>query len=203
MKQHLSNTDHTEGMRPKAGHGMTYQSKTTALLLSALLAALTAVFSVVSLPLPFTPVPVNLATLSVMLAGGLLGHKYGTLSQTVYVLLGAVGVPVFHSFSGGLGILVGPTGGYLMGYVAAAFAIGLLLHLIDGSPPFLLLICTLVVGALVYLSLGTAWFMLSTGVGLLPALTACVFPFLPGEALKITAAAILLPRLSPFIRLPR
>lgn len=82
-------------------------SKTARLLISALFAALTAVCSFISIPLPFTPVPVNLATLSVFLAGGLLGWRYGTISQMVYLLLGAVGVPVFHNFTAGLGFSPG------------------------------------------------------------------------------------------------
>ena len=71
-------------------------SKTACLLLSALFAALTAICSYISIPLPFTPVPVNLATLSVFLAGGLLGWKYGILSQIVYLILGAVGLSLIH-----------------------------------------------------------------------------------------------------------
>ena len=69
--------------------------KTKMMILCALFAALTAVCSMISIPLPFTPVPINLATLSVFLAGGLLGSKYGSASQLVYVALGAVGLPVF------------------------------------------------------------------------------------------------------------
>jgi len=79
--------------------------KTNRMILYALFAALTAICSMISIPLPFTPIPINLATLSIFLAGGLLGAKGGTVSQTVYVLLGAVGLPVFHSFTGGLGVL--------------------------------------------------------------------------------------------------
>ena len=85
--------------------------------LTALLAAVTAACSWISVPLPFTPVPINLATLAVFLAGGLLGAKYGSISIITYVLLGAIGVPVFNSFTGGIGIITGPTGGYIIGYI--------------------------------------------------------------------------------------
>lgn len=64
---------------------------------------------------------INLATLGVFLTGGILGKKYGSISLIVYILLGAVGVPVFAGFKGGLGVLAGPTGGYIIGYLAAAF----------------------------------------------------------------------------------
>lgn len=102
-------------------------STTFMLTLTALFAAVLAVASWISVPLPFTPVPVNLATLAVTLAGALLGCKYGTLSVLVYILLGAVGVPVFAGFTGGLGHLAGPTGGYIIGYLSSAFICGIIM----------------------------------------------------------------------------
>ena len=86
-------------------------SRTTMMILCGIFAAVTAICSLITIPLGFTPVPVNLGTLSVFLTGGILGKKYGTLSMTVYVLLGAAGVPVFSGFRGGRGVLAGPTGG--------------------------------------------------------------------------------------------
>ena len=80
-------------------------------MLCGLFAAVTAIGSFVSVPLGFTPVPVNLATMAVFLTGGLLGAKYGTISEVVYVLIGAVGVPVFAGFRGGIKAL--PGGSYL------------------------------------------------------------------------------------------
>ena len=77
--------------------------KTKGLILCAFFAALTGICSIISIPLPFSPVPINLATLSVFLAGGLLGQNMGQLVRLSYVLLGAVGVPVFHSLTSGLG----------------------------------------------------------------------------------------------------
>ncbi len=71
-----------------------------------------AICSFTTIPLGFTPVPINLATLGVFLTGGILGKKYGSISLIVYILLGAVGVPVFAGFKGGLGVLAGPTEGY-------------------------------------------------------------------------------------------
>lgn len=174
-------------------------SKTACLLLSALFAALTAICSYISIPLPFTPVPVNLATLSVFLAGGLLGWKYGILSQIVYLILGAVGVPVFHNFTGGLGILTGPTGGYIVGYVCAAFLVGLLCGRKSEKVSVLRLICAMIAGLFSCYFLGTAWFMVSSGTGAAAALAACVLPFLPGDALKIAAGCILIKKLQPVL----
>lgn len=181
---------------------MTSYSKTVNLLLCALFAALTSVCSFISIPLPFTPVPVNLATLSVFLAGGLLGLKYGTISQAVYLLLGAAGVPVFHNFTGGLGILAGPTGGYILGYIAAAFLTGLVINLFGGKLSWPVLILAMITGLAACYTLGTLWFMVLTGTGLAPSLASCVVPFLPGDGLKILAAGILLRHLRPRLGCP-
>ena len=199
--------------------------------LCGLFAALMAICSFISIPLGFTPVPVNLGTLGVFLTGGVLGRKYGTVSMTVYVLLGAVGVPVFAGFRGGLSVLVGPTGGYIIGYIAAAFLIGWLVDLmladkvLDGSASsyekagasssvpsgaetayarsrtreLICCIAAMIIGLLTCYTLGTAWFIISTNTGVWASLAACVFPFLPGDALKIAAGAFLVQKLRRMI----
>lgn len=167
--------------------------KTKMMILCALFAALTAVCSMISIPLPFTPVPINLATLSVFLAGGLLGSRYGFLSQLVYVILGAVGLPVFHNFSGGFGIITGPTGGYIIGYAAAAWLIGFLAE--KTGRGFYRNIIGMAAGLAVCYGLGTLWFMVLTSTGLVAALMLCVVPFLIGDAVKIAAGAILVKKL--------
>ena len=92
---------------------------------TALMAAVTAVAAQITIPLPFSPVPFTLQVLAVILSGLLLGPRHGALSQVVYVLVGAVGVPVFAQFSGGLGVVLGPTGGYILSYPLAAAIAGL------------------------------------------------------------------------------
>ena len=165
------------------------------LILCSFFAALTGVCSIVSIPLPFSPVPVNLALLSVYLAGGLLGPKNGAISQFVYILLGAAGLPVFHNLTGGLSILAGPTGGFLAGYIAAAFLVGFFyFKKMDKG-----LIIGLVGGLSACYALGVLWFMLISGAGLKSALLLCIIPFLPGDALKIIAAIFLIRKLRPFI----
>ena len=182
-------------------------SKTTYMALCGLFAALMAICSFISIPLGFTPVPVNLGTLGVFLAGGLLGKKYGTVSIAVYVLLGAVGVPVFAGFRGGLSVLAGPTGGYIVGYIVAAFIIGLLTELLltenDETKPaassrireILACAAAMIIGLLACYFLGTLWFIISTHTGPWASLVLCVFPFLPGDALKVAAGALLVQRL--------
>ena len=161
--------------------------KTRYLTSAALLAALTAVLSQLAIPLPGL-VPVSLATFAVLLSGALLGPKWGT-----------VGAPVFAGMRGGPGVLAGPTGGYLIGYAVAAFLVGLLLTL---RPARWMLPLSMLAGALAYYALGTAWYMLSTGNGLMGALSACVLPFLPGDALKIAAASLVAARIG-ILRLSR
>lgn len=180
---------------------MSQTHKTNRIILYAFFAALTAVCSWISIPLPFSPVPINLATLSVFLAGGLLGASGGAISQIVFVLLGAVGLPVFHSFTGGIGILAGPTGGYLIGYITAAYLAGRLLGAPLGNkkPPLLIGAGKLAIALLSCYVLGTAWFMFLTGTGLVAALFLCVIPFLPGDAFKIFAALLLIRKLSPHL----
>ncbi|GAB1477384.1 biotin transporter BioY [Bacillota bacterium] len=161
------------------------------LILCSVFAALTAICSIISIPLPFSPVPVNLALLSVYLAGGLLGARYGALSQLVYVLLGAAGAPVFHNLTGGMAILTGPTGGFIAGYIAAAFLVGLLS---DKN-----LILALISGLFACFLLGTLWFIYITGSNLQTALMLCVVPFIPGDVFKILAAFFLIKKLRPLI----
>ena len=170
---------------------------TKRMILYALFAALTAVCSMISIPLPFTPVPINLATLSVFLAGGLLGSKGGAISQLVYVFLGAIGLPVFAQFTGGFGILTGPTGGYIIGYVAGAWLTGFVIEKLGQG--FYKNIIAMVAGIAICYTLGTLWFMLSTSTGLVAALVMCVIPFLIGDAIKIVAGAVLVKRLHKFI----
>ena len=159
--------------------------------LCAFFAALTAVLSQISVPLQ--PVPVNLATLSVCLAGGVLGAGPAAVSQGIYVLLGLIGLPVFAGMSGGVGVAAGPTGGYLVGYVAAAWLIGFL----RGKIPTAL---AMIAGSVLCYVLGTAWFMVSTKTALIASLWLCVLPFLIGDALKIAVAAVAAPRLSRALR---
>lgn len=169
--------------------------KTNKLVLCSVFAALTAVFS--QLAIPIGPVPINLATLSVFFAGAVLGPRYGALSQAAYLLLGAVGVPVFSLFRGGVGMLVGPTGGYIVGYVLTAFVVGLLCEQFGGGVARLVLYMTAGMAAC-YLC-GTLWFMLLTKTDLWQSLIVCVFPFIPGDLLKALLAATLTERIRPVL----
>lgn len=192
-------------------NAVTY-TKTKYMTLCGLFAALTAICSWISIPLGFTPVPMNLATLAVFLAGGLLGPKYGSLSITVYALAGAVGAPVFAGFRGGLSVLAGPTGGYIIGYIAAALIAGLLCAgavksaVADSNGEGNILksgivrtVLALVAALVACYALGTVWFIISTHTNPAAALISCVIPFLPGDAIKIAAGTILLQKLRKYV----
>jgi biotin transport system substrate-specific component len=179
-----------------------YQTtKTKTLILTGLFSALTAIGSMISIPLPFSPVPINLATLSVFLAGSLLGAKGGAISQLIYVFLGAIGLPVFHSFTGGLSILVGPTGGYLIGYIVGAYLIGIVTNQKRVDPSTLVMAIGFMAGLLACYTLGTLWFMYVAGASLWSALLLCVIPFLPGDGVKIVVAILLVKKLKPVLHL--
>lgn len=150
----------------------------------ALFTALIAVLAQISIPLP-GGVPLTLQTFAVPLAGLVLGCRRGTLATAVYVLLGAAGVPVFANFSGGLGIVLGVTGGFIISFPLMAFLAGLGAKKSVKSP---LLWLWLVLGALANYAVGTVWFIFAAKSSLAAALTACVIPFIPTAVLKIILA---------------
>lgn len=161
------------------------------MVFTAIMAAVICAAAPFSIPMPLM-VPVSLATFAVYLAGGLLGAKRGTLAVIVYIMIGAVGAPVFSGFTGGFAKLLGVTGGYIIGYIPCALLTGLATDLFP-KKKWALPVGMLLGTAACYL-LGTVWFIISTGSGLMSALAACVVPFLAGDAVKIAAAsAITLP----------
>lgn len=130
-------------------------------------------------------VPITMQTLGIYLIGSILKPKYAFLAALVYVLMGAIGLPVFAGFTGGMGIVVGPTGGYIFSFPIMAFVISYMVT-IKKDTVFKLL--AMLVGTAVCYTIGTAWFMYSTQNTLWVSLTWCVFPFLIGDAIKIVAA---------------
>lgn len=166
----------------------------------AVFVALMAICSWISIP---TTVPFTLQTLAVFLAVGVLGGRRGTLAVLAYILLGAVGAPVFAGFTGGVGILMSSTGGYLIGFLFTALLMWAMERLLGGSP--WVLGASMVLGMLVYYAFGTAWFMVvylrDTGaVTLAAALSWCVLPFLFPDLVKIALALLLSSRLRRHVR---
>ena len=106
---------------------------TKCLTITALMTAILCIVAPFSLPLPFSPVPISFATFILYLTSYVLGAKYGTISCLLYLLLGFIGLPVFSGFSGGVGRLLGPTGGYMIGYLFLVLIGGLAVELSDGK----------------------------------------------------------------------
>jgi biotin transport system substrate-specific component len=158
----------------------------------ALFAALTVALGVIFLPLPFTPVPITGQSLGPMLAGSILGARKGFLSQAVFLLLVAIGLPVLAGGRGGLGVLLGPSGGYIVGFALAAFAIGWLVERLPrGRLSFPLLLLVNVVGGIGLIHLpGVLWLGVVTGLSAAESAFLGIVTFLPGDTLKAVAAAL-------------
>lgn len=170
------------------------QSVTTKQL--ALIGLMTAVICAAapfSIPLPFSPVPITFATLAIYLTAFVLGMKLGTVSCLIYLLLGMVGLPVFSSFSGGFAKLVGPTGGYLIGYIFLALITGFFIDHFAGKLHAAIL--GLVLGTAVCYLFGTGWLAIQMNLSFKAALAAGVIPYLPGDCAKIIIAIIVGPKL--------
>ena len=159
---------------------------------ASLFAALTAAGAYLSIPIG--PVPINLQTLFVLLAGLLLGRRWGAAGIGVYLLAGAIGFPVFAGGTGGIGKIIGPTGGYLIGFFFAVYIIGLISEIKRSVAMDLL---AMIAGTLIIYVFGVAWLMVVTNMNLDKALAAGLFPFLPGDGLKIVAAFFLARTIRP------
>lgn len=154
-----------------------------------------------SIHLPFTPVPITLQTLVVMLVGAALGSRRGALAALLYLAEGATGLPVFAS-GGGLLYLLGPTAGYLWSYPIAAFVVGLLCERgLDRS--FRTSVLAMVPGSLLIYAVGVPWLALVLHLNLTQALIAGMLPFIPGDIIKILIAAALLPTAWTIVRAVR
>ena len=162
--------------------------------------ALIAVCSWISIPLP---VPITLQTFAICLITAVLGLRLGLWAVVVYILLGAAGLPVFSGFRSGIGTLLGTTGGYIIGFVFTALLVGLGVKKFGRNPPLLALF--MAIGILLCYTFGTAWFVLvytrtSGAIGVLTALSLCVFPYLLPDAVKILLAVSLTGRLHSLLK---
>ncbi len=174
---------------------------TKELVFTALMAVIIAVCSWISIP---TTVPFTLQTFGVFMAVGLLGGKKGTISVLVYILLGAVGVPVFAGFSSGIGVLFGTTGGYIVGFLLSGLVYWAMTAAFGEKLP--IMIIAMVIGLLVCYAFGTAWFMIvyaknTAPIGLMTALGWCVFPFIIPDCIKIALAVVLTKQLKKYVKL--
>ncbi len=163
---------------------MTLRSMTLAAVFSTIIAFL----AQISLPLPFSPVPITGQTLGVFLAGAILGKTTGTLAVITYLMLGAVGLPVFARGNAGMAAFVGPTGGYLWGFVLGVYLLGLLLEKGKGEPGYLHLAAGMFLCQLTVYIMGTIQLSRYLNLGLMQSLAVAVVPYIPLDMLKIFMA---------------
>ena len=169
----------------------------------ALFAVLMAVCAWITVPLPKPLVQFTMQTFAMFMALATLGGRRGLYAMVVYLLLGAVGMPVFSGFRGGMGVLLDTTGGYIIGFVAAALVYWLLTVRLGDSLPVKAIACVL--GLAVCYAFGTAWFLVlyarTTGpIGVTTALGWCVIPYIIPDLLKLALALLLSGRVRKFLK---
>ena len=175
------------------------RSKTYDIVYIAVFAVIMAICSWISIP---AAVPFTLQTFGVFIAVGVLGGKRGSLSVLVFILLGAIGIPVFANFSGGIGVLAGPTGGYIIRFLFSA----LLMWAMEKLPgkKSVMQIVSMIAGLIVCYAFGTVWFVIVYGrmngpIGFRAALASCVVPFIIPDIIKIALAYVLSRKLRKYV----
>jgi len=163
----------------------------------SLMAALIAVGAFLAIPIG--PVPIVLQNMFVLLAGLLFGGRWGLACVAVYLLAGACGLPVFSGGTGGPGRLVGPTGGYLWGYLPAVYVTGWIAN--QPKPRALTDVLAMVCACLIVYAFGVTWLKILTGMSLGKTVSVGLLPFLPGDALKIAAAVPIARALRPVVEI--
>ena len=171
---------------------------TKQITLIGLMTAVVCILGPLSIPLPISPVPVSFTNLAIFLAVYLLDLKGGTVCLLVYLALGAAGLPIFSGFSGGLGKLAGPTGGYLIGFIFLALIQGFLMNRFPGKNTAA--IAGMLLGMVVCYFFGTVWLAWQMNLSFTSALFLGVVPYLPGDAVKILAVALTGPKLKAAIK---
>ena len=176
-------------------------NKTTDIVYIGVFAVLIAICSWISIP---AVVPFTLQTFGVFMAVQTLGGKRGTMAVLIYILLGAAGVPVFAGFSGGIGVLLGSTGGYIIGFVFSALVMWLIQNIFGRKP--LASIISMLLGLLVCYAFGTVWFKVVYARGgdeasLLTVLGWCVIPFIVPDLIKIGLAYLVSVRIKKAINI--
>ncbi|MDR3645752.1 MAG: biotin transporter BioY [Clostridia bacterium] len=177
--------------------------KTKDMAEAALFTAVTAVFAQIGFPQPFSTVPVTLSLFAVFLCGMMLDKKAAFLSQLAYVLLGAVGAPVFYGFAGGL---VRPTGGFVIAYPFMAFAAAWITEKVrgkNGTPSLARIAAAASVPLVICYAFGCLWFAFYTGASLPAAFAVAVVPFAAFDIVKAAAASMAAPLLQRALRRQR
>ncbi|MCQ4726209.1 biotin transporter BioY [Anaerotignum faecicola] len=165
-------------------------------LICGIFAAVLGVSSILVIPMFFTPIPITFQVMALGITAAVLGGRKGTLSVLIYVLLGAVGLPVFSGMKGGVGSILGPTGGYIWGFIPFAFISGSLIEFIEknnkgNKGKIMLEFLSLLLGLAAVYVCGTIQFMAVAGVGLAEAVASAVAPFVVLDSLKLFGAVVI------------
>ena len=171
--------------------------KTKSITFIGLFTALLCIAAPYSIPIPVSPVPLSLATFIIYLYSNLLGYKKALTCCLIYFLIGLAGIPVFSGFSSGISKLLGPTGGYLIGYFFLAFFTGFFADKFPHSIKLQLL--GMIIGSAFLQCLGTLWLSAITHTTFLQAAFSAVIPFLPGDIIKIAVAITLAPLIKKYM----
>lgn len=169
--------------------------KSKDLSLVALFAALTAVGGFISIP--FYPVPLTLQIFFVLLSGTILGKRLGALSQMIYLGMGAIGAPVFHNLTGGIGILLGPTGGFLIGFVLGSYVAGLFYEKFNNNK---LRFSGLLLSLVPIYTIGILWLSFIAGMSIEKAILVGGIPFIPGDFVKSIAVFLVEKKVKNYLK---
>jgi len=150
----------------------------------------------IRLPLPFTPVPITLQTFFVILGAAFLGRKYATIGVLGYIFLGGLGLPIFQGYGSGFLHIAGPTGGYLIGFIAAAFVIGSVINLYKSQSSFLWTLFSMTLGQILIYLFGITWLCAILKISLYKAVLLGFVPFIPGALFKLIAASFIYAKFS-------
>ncbi|MEX6586527.1 biotin transporter BioY [Paraclostridium bifermentans] len=158
---------------------------TKELIICAMFASITAILAQIAIPLPFSTVPLTMQVFAVTISGVILGAKKGFVTQVIYILLGAIGMPVFAQMSGGAGILFGYTGGFIMAFPLMALLIG---YVSDKYDTILPIMIAMIVSLMINYTIGTLWYSFVAGVGFMEGFMVCVAPFIVVDLFKVALA---------------
>ena len=172
------------------------KSKAYPIVLVGVFVAIISICAWISIPM--VPIPITLQILGVFITASILGAKLGTVSIIIYILLGAVGLPVFSNFTGGFGILLSPTGGFIIGFIFTALTIGIITSFKNS---ILTNTLAMLLGLLLCYTFGTVWYCIYANVDFITAVLVCVVPFLIGDSVKICISAILVTKLKKHIKI--
>lgn len=166
---------------------------TRTMVFIAVMTAITCLLAPLSIPIPISPVPITLTNLVILISACLLGWKFAAISCLLYLLLGVAGLPVFSAYGFGIGKLIGPTGGYLVGFLPLAIGAGLIFEHVS-HPLVQVILLAAATLFLLYLP-GTIWLAFQAGLSFPEALMMGVIPYIPGDLVKIILSVVLGPTL--------